>query len=287
LAREIEQVLRARSLGEGWAELCHKDLNTNCVDEVVSLGTPDITGDSARVVVYTNHCHSAKLCGFSNLTHHLSRRDGQWGGVEIREWHQGTLVRLTPDQRALIRNSELFEATVQTLLAERIAGELRVESRVLHPDPAILSLRRLPVPSDHPLAAATRLFMAPDEPTQAARSSILRTLGVAEVDSLSHPKCPPSMMPTTSGAPYPGWEDCPPDPGFRIAFIALPRPGGSQSPGHPDATPAEELERTWTVRVVERNYHAGGGSEVSIDFVFVQQDGRWRLKYRANLVIIE
>lgn len=97
LARELAEVLRARHIGDGSPDLCHEDLDTDCVDEIVSLGTPIITADSAQVVVSTDHCHSAELCGFSNVHHRLAIRGGRWVMVGLGEVHQGTLLRLRRD----------------------------------------------------------------------------------------------------------------------------------------------------------------------------------------------
>lgn len=190
------------------------------------------------------------------------------------------------DTLPLADRTALFVATVVALRDEGRAPALRVDPRPLVPSPALVTLHRFDLPSD---PAQTQPWRAPfaelAEDDLDARRKALEQLETPAMDGMLYSECPPSPVPPMDDLKG-LWSRCP-KVGFRVAFLALPRRGGSWTPNHAKVDRAFEGREVYSVRTIVRKYDAGGGMEVSSDHVFERLDGKWVLLGRWLLSIVE
>ncbi len=287
----ILSILGARLSLSHRARGCTPQTDPECVEVVLRLGQVEVTGDSATVYTYAFELdipesidvqiHLRRTADGWQLERESNFRAALYSRMPTRSDTSGTAV----DTISLPDRQALFEATVIALRDEERAPVLRVDPRPLAPDPALITLRRLSLPAEGAQQAALAPFALFARADGYSRRTVLTRLAIAEMDGLAYTDCPlSSPPPSRSPEPNPGWSLCP-DPGFRVAFLALPRRGDSWTPGH-DVVDVGNRE-VYSVRAIVRQFEVVGGLEYSADFVFERIDGRWVFLNRVMLTIIE
>lgn len=206
-------------------------------------------------------------------------------------WAAPATVHAQASRRAAhaAADTTLFGAVLRHIVEGSGGKAVRVDPRPLHPDPAIVELRRSvadAVPGrvttrDDPLAAATRRAVS-------RRSREIARLGLRETDVYGYPNCTGVLWsaPVLNRAEPRARSDCPAEE-FAAVILAIPRSGGAYWPGNVDQR-REAPAGAWTVRVIGRELGPSGASSTADDYVAQRLGaGGWRIIKVVSLLIVE
>ena len=186
-------------------------------------------------------------------------------------------------------DSVLFHLVIQLLQeeAENSRSRLIIDARPLRNDSRIVTLSKalpLVVPEFVSVEAHEDVLLR-DEFLSRQRRNTLTRAKVVEGDASAYASCPPLMLPETPERSERKQQLCPAEP-THLAFIALPRRGGAYWPENFDER-TKHGESAQSVRVILTTASHQGRNQVSVDYVFALTGGRWELRERRPLLIVE
>ena len=168
----------------------------------------------------------------------------------------------------------LFRLAVETVRIQ--------ENRLLRVDP-------WPLVADPTVTQVGELRRAlASSATVAARTNVLKELGVEVTDDATRGKCPGVLVPpATSDGAEDNKAACPRE---RVALAAfgLPRRGGAFLPSsRVNERDAGAARGEWAIRALVTRLGPGGASTTVYDLVVRQEDGKWRLARTVALMFID
>lgn len=93
LLTAILEALNADLVDTRSGDPCRPEEGPDCTSVTLSLGRPQITGDSATVMASDVHWHSETLGGFAEFAMHFVRTAVGWEFARLGQGRQGTLLR--------------------------------------------------------------------------------------------------------------------------------------------------------------------------------------------------